>query len=821
MTLVSLIVSLAFTASTAFARNGCEPDLDDGGRSARLLAVADFFVKNKRLPLASDISRRSRKKTDDDDPVDVRELLTDAAEDYPEVLREIKVKAAQKTMQFAVQHYRYPDQAEMLENIGWRVSDDDFEWLAPALLGEREDFFAFARAQNPEAVLKLVDRLTDAYLRAFSQRDLPKHLKTQVTRPTDEAIYSTLVRSKQNLTLQADVLAGRFGIENLRQLIGSAEAGPEDLQVLDGGVVELEEMARAQSPARFSNFRDPGISNLGRAERLKNALETKAGFLMTSVNAGIPLDEDQLAAMLRYAEDLDYDIVVFPTNQQTEGLDRRLLEHPRIHLLTHTIQNRYFRLSNIGIMPKNQNPFASLDARTQTTPGQLTIVGHPQLTHRVLPTSSNHLRATALWATGSLSKNLYPFIYPMQARTSELAKNYHSNAFLVVEKADGETGFGQKGAANHWHVRPVEFKNDPRDPAPGFTDLGRAYAVVDGQVTLTQVDPDALIPGDLHEAKIDQTLLRAYKDILTGFSPRSVRLFAHDPIDNGSINHHESGKIGALIRKFKSGELSVTGELRGLVQFDNEFSAIPAIRERNYIDSNHTYWLGRLLDERPQLHQVINGPIMSELANARDNLGHTDPLEYYLRHRPGILAKQSAANRRTTDEQETLVQDPQGVNVLPYGRPLVLGPEWRPVHVSNHGHQGNNGARSSLKSHAAGQQRNVSGDSHQTAILGKAFNVGTSTPKRVGYNDGGYSSWSNSAALVYRDGTVQILTFDAHVGAMYPRPGKPAQSKARFFGDQPLQILINDNELLPRTEVYDQMSEWGRRRGRFIPDPHP
>ena len=131
--------------------------------------------------------------------------------------------------------------------------------------------------------------------------------------------------------------------------------------------------------------------------------------------------------------------------------------------MTNTIANSRLKISSIGILPKNQNPFASLKKYGQFLPGQTIIVGHPQLAHEIIPTSSNHVQETALWSTGSLSKPLYPFAFPVQARTSNLAKNFHRNAFLVLEKNDGGSGLDERGVPNQWHVRQVEFKNHVKD----------------------------------------------------------------------------------------------------------------------------------------------------------------------------------------------------------------------------------------------------------------------------------------------------------------------------------------------------------------------
>ena len=251
------------------------------------------------------------------------------------------------------------------------------------------------------------------------------------------------------------------------------------------------------------------------------------------------------------------------------------------------------------------------------------------------------------------------------------------------------------------------------------------------------------------------------------------------------------------------------------MQFDNALAAIPSVLNRNYKDSNHSYWLKDLLDRRPAVHSVLNGDIMAELIFARDVMKIQEPLEYILNHRKALTAGLPPHVRRNFEETKIAVDDPRNARVLPFGQPLVLGPEWRPTHLDKHGHQGTNGARPSPQSHASGSQRSIVGDSHRSAILGGWINVGTSTPKRVGYNDGGYSSWTNSTALLYPDGTAQLLTFDSLSGTLFARPGQPQMSPARFFANDELVVEENDNDILPRGAIYDQHSGfYDRRSGR-------
>jgi hypothetical protein len=793
-----LILMTLLIGWTAKAQVDCEGSL--AGRDLAARFTAEYFVKKLALPNLEEIQKKTNLPELELSDADIKSYVLSFVSSDTALFQPLRKKAAEKAMAFFAARLRLPTSDELASLLGFSETE-----ILEAIKGS--DFAAFAKREAPEALLKANKTLVNAYLRALNKRDVPRYLKTVPTRPTMAELYQALIMLKSGSKLHADAMTGLFSVETLQSLLEENE-----MSLFPGGILELEKEARILKPGSFANFTSPDVMNIEKSRRLKAALEAKAGFLVTSVTAGIPLEDDMLTLMLLYAETRNYDIVIFLTNNQTEGLDPRLIDHPRIHLVSHTISNRFFKLNNMGLMPKNQNPFASLDKAKQFLPGQLTIVGHPQLMHKIVPTSSNHVRDTQLWSTGSLSKNLYPYMYPAQARTSAIAKNSHTNSFLVLEKTDAKAGIDGSGTQNRWHVRPVEFANDPKDTHAGFTDLGQHYFMgSDGSPQVDRQNPQGLFMGDIHEILADQRFLKAYREFLLGFEEHSISVFVEDPIDNMSSNHHEFDRLGLLMKRFVSGELDISKELTGLVQFDNALAAIPSVRNRNYKDSNHSYWLKYLLDKKPNSHLIMNGKILAELTLARDVLKITEPLEYILNYRKQFVASLPPDVRRDYEEKEVFVQDTQNVRVLPYGEPLVLGPAWRPMHADKHGHQGDNGAKPSPRSHAAGQERAITGDSHRSAILGGWVNIGTSTPKRVGYNNGGYSSWTNSTAVTYPDGTIQLLSYDSVVGTLFARPDQRVMPAEDFFGDDPLEISENDNDLLPKTEVYDQFSEWGRR----------
>jgi hypothetical protein len=798
--------------------------------------MAEFCQKKKRLPIATELSRALKnyideEKDEKDDligqaqadlnnyfqmaqaPSSLEDLFRLSLKTLPLHFEPTLSAARKKLVDFYGKHLHFPNLDQLSAETKVEAT------YLSLLIGEPNAFVESAQQAHSGVIEAAKLRIVKAFMRAMQQKDTPDHLRTQQNTPSIQEVFAALIRNSQNAAVRADHLDQSFSEEDFAQLMGQPakkRKGPQplfaSLVLFPEGIAELEKRARLENPAAFKNFRSDIVFDISRSENARDAIASSPGFLITSVTAGIPLEEEQYALMRWYAEKRGFPIIVLPTNQILEGLDPRLLETPNVHVVTNTIENASLKIWALPIMGKNMNPFASTDGRGQFKPGQTIFVGHPQLGHKIIPTGSNHIQETAEWSPGSLCQAIYPYRHAIQGRTSGIAKNFHRNSFLVVEKADSRAGLMGEGIRSFWHVRPVEYTDD-RDfgGTAGFNDLGKRYSVSDlganPKFTVTDYQPSALIVGDLHDWVADQRMLQNYRSVLERF-PALRDVYIHDPIDGFSHNHHEDKRFGLLIQKFNRGELDFHKEMMGLVQTSNAFLSFrPNIRVK-FPDSNHSYWGRQLLDRKTELQSIINGTFLAELAHARDVLRVSDPLEWVFHHRNAYIETLPPAIRHEVLEKSLLVNDPQRVQVIPFGVPDVIGPNHRPVHLNFHGHQGANGARGSAKSHATGSQNAVVGDSHQSVILGGLVNVGTSTTKRIVYNNGGYSAWNNSFALVYPDGTKQLITYSSLAGTYAQRSELGVLPPELFFGEDPLTVAPTDNELLPNAEVMDAHSMW-------------
>jgi len=79
--------------------------------------------------------------------------------------------------------------------------------------------------------------------------------------------------------------------------------------------------------------------------------------------------------------------------------------------------------------------------------------------------------------------------------------------------------------------------------------------------------------------------------------------------------------------------------------------------------------------------------------------------------------------------------------------------------LASHGHKGSHGSRggSAKARSVVGGGKSISGHSHAMEVFGDTYIVGTSTQLDLPYTAGGGSAWIAANAVLYDNGTVQML----------------------------------------------------------------
>lgn len=211
-------------------------------------------------------------------------------------------------------------------------------------------------------------------------------------------------------------------------------------------------------------------------------------------------------------------------------------------------------------------------------------------------------------------------------------------------------------------------------------------------------------------------------------NPKNVVM--HDLFDGYSINPHVAGKRLLLSKMANEGILSLKGELELLKDEVTLLSKIA--RNVVIVASNHDDFINRYLEKGAYVKHPYNSDMAHELWGQK--VKGANVLEYYVNNR----SKTPLNNVKWLKVDESF---------------KVAG-----VELGQHGDRGANGAKGSISSLESAFVKCIVGHSHTPEILRNVAYVGTSSYLQLDYNKGA-SSWMQAHALVYEDGTFQIVNF--------------------------------------------------------------
>lgn len=655
-----------------------------------LVSIAELVKKLKRIPSVEEVAWKARRAaTDlpDGDQFDVISHVRAAKKRFPQPFLELRTFFSRKIATFFRDHFRFPSLQEMPQVLD--LSPDDLD-----LLWEKNfDYFELARKTHPNHFVSAKKRLIRAY--------------TDLT---------------QKLGRSPDIS------EFLQKLQLSPEEGtflfhPQNLY---SNLDELKRDAWDPKNKVFQRAIDTKLFDSARDDALIQAIRNRERLIITTAVAGSPVNPVFFNALLQYCNLMDAEIIVFPANMTTTGLDPLLLETPKVHVLTHSVKiTPSLTLNRIRILAKQINPLMGLEHLGER--GESQVVGSPKMHWKTLPSlDSDHGRHRIL-TTGALTDPLYAGDKYIQGRTDEIALQDHMMGAIILEKNAGTGRTVENVTFGDFHLRHIEFIPE----IEGFLDLNQIFSGSSSRAKKTR--PDALVLGDIHVGDTDPKVLDAVRKLIGNLKPKFVII--HDLFNGHSVSKYERDRALALSIKAHAGLLDVEEELKSVTAFLNSLTAIQSNFSVVIVPSNHNDWLSRWLQEGKFMKEPQNTRIGLELA-ATLNMGG-NPL------RAGV--------------EKFGLDAPKRIQWLFSGDQFRLGPDHRLVEVGQHGHAGSNGSRGSLKQAKIASGRVVIGHSHTNARLNGAVNIGTSTHLVLGYNQEGASSWIQSVAVVGPYGEIQAL----------------------------------------------------------------
>lgn len=473
-----------------------------------------------------------------------------------------------------------------------------------------------------------------------------------------------------------------------------------------GNMEELNSFAKSQHPEDFEKIIDTSLYS----DEVFSDLEKKARrhkkFVVTTAVAGAPVHKGFLASLKTYCRLNKAMLLVIPADYALSDIDPSLVADPEVNIVFKSLKlNSNVYVDPIKIDPKQVDPAAGLDAlgRRDGT----AIIGSPKQ-RRVPIANSNKKMARIIQSTGAITKARYVPRDGMPKRRDILAEAHHVMGAVVVTMVD----------SSFYHFRVVQMSKDG-----SFNDLFENY----DQEGKKFVGCEAIVQGDYHVTETNPDVDKAVDEMCAIGKPK-YRVF-HDFFSGQAINHHEmDNKVARAIQASKN-MIDLEDELRQNV------AAILSKLKKNtaqklvFSKSNHDEFLDRYLSK-----------------------GWFDDANRIISTKLQILAMEGKDPLKAGLEMLGLPQTDRIVWLERDQDFRVAG-----IELGAHGDIGANGKRSpGSKGMYKAYGKVIYGHCHYGEMWHDAWSVGTSTYLKLSYNRGA-SSWDNSQAIIYADGTRQLI----------------------------------------------------------------
>lgn len=286
-------------------------------------------------------------------------------------------------------------------------------------------------------------------------------------------------------------------------------------------------------------------------------------------------------------------------------------------------------------------------------------------------------------------------------------------AALVVELGDNDT----------FTVRNIEADEDG-----SFIDLAIKY-MADGSVK--DITGSAYIMGDLHAPNQNEALVEANLNAIWEYNCEQVVL--HDSVNMAYVSHHNTDKSIVRAQMVEEGRANILAEVNSFANVLEDISKLPCVKNIVIPYSNHPAHLEQTIQNMSRMSKDdIN--LRTMLHSALAMLDKKIVLQYLTEELVGVKLDKVVWMRE--DE----------------------GREAFGVQIGLHGCEKVNGGRMTPTSTNNAFKKTVLAHRHSAGIEGDTITVGIACEKDQGYNKG-LSSWTNSSAIVYPNGKVQLLTF--------------------------------------------------------------
>lgn len=439
-------------------------------------------------------------------------------------------------------------------------------------------------------------------------------------------------------------------------------------------------------------------------------------YVITACQNNAGINEDFAQSLQSYCKFNNAELLIVPIIYRPNDHEEIAFNIPSWldHVMVSSkvrIHDEVFVMGSFNFVPTTVNPLQGLESLSR---GDTLIVPSPQLRMKSMAVSATRHPAI-LHTTGAISNPEYS-----NTKVGEKALFNHSYSAVVVE-IDSD---------NDFHIRVLSA-----DDFGAFYDIGYLYSP-SGDISFEGIE--ALVTGDEHAIFACPDVMNATymnsNSIVKTLAPKYV--VRHDLLDCASISHHTRKDNIKNVGKSIFNANKIEDELVHTIDYllttsvDNGFENI-------IVSSNHNDHLTRWFSEidiktEPQnalFYHKYMYKIIESMVQTPTGFEHVNPFEQFCRDL-------NVPNTRFLGRDESFaIAD---------------------VELGVHSDRGTNGSRGSINQFANLPSKYVIGHSHTPGIIAGAYQVGTSSYRKLDYTSG-LSSWMNCHCLVYPNGKRQLI----------------------------------------------------------------
>jgi len=482
-------------------------------------------------------------------------------------------------------------------------------------------------------------------------------------------------------------------------------------------LARLNKAAREKYPESFFDVYLNELITPENLHKMQTAVKDHKRFFVTTAVTGCRANDEFIASIKNFCSRNNAHALILVASDPAHNkfapganygtVDAQLANDPDISIVVSDIAlNTNLCISTVKLSAKAIDPATSM-GRIASKNGTF-IFASPKQRLKAIPISNKKFPHYVM-TTGAVTVADYSTDNYMSGRTAFIAEHDHVVGGLIVEVVDDDK----------YHFRQVQVDEDG-----AFIDLGVQYHA-DGNVN--RIAPEAFVLGDWHSGSTDPLAKGAWFEIAKLLDVQ--KMIMHDLFDAESINHHERENVISRARKVEKNKHDLKSEVQFLVNDLNELTDI--VKELVIVKSNHDEFLDRYLTSGYYVKDPQNHRYALDLAIVA--MDGEDPLVHAVYSAVGL---KKPNNIRWLDRDEDF---------------KLAG-----IQLGAHGDLGANGSRGGIKTIEASYGLSITGHAHTPEILRGAWQVGTTSLLKLGYNRGP-SSWMHASCLVYPNGSRQMI----------------------------------------------------------------